>query len=292
MKTIALLTDFSERSTHAAKFALLIAQKIRANVLLYNSFRIPELVGIGRHRGNHGYSEFKNKSQSNLRALSQELRDYFKETVHYPSFTPMIDFQCEEGVVANAVAELEENKDIVLLVIGTHGTDNKQAFLMGNNCLQIIDAANTPLLIVPENTLLKPIEKFVLATDASMSDIDYIIALSGLAKYFLAEVLVINIVDHSNTNEHRELNEHKFKKAILKNVVNNNVQYNSVTDYDIKEGFDWIMENIIFNIMVMIHRKSSQYDYFLKSSLTKNMANSTDIPLLVFPHPVVKLPQF
>ncbi len=292
MKTIAVLTDFSERSAHAAKFALLIAQKIRANVLLYNSFQIPELVGIGRHRGNHDYSEFKNKSKSNLRALSQELRDYFKETVHQPSFTPMIDFQCEEGVVANAVAELEENEDIVLLVIGTHGTDNEQAFLMGNNCLQIIDSANTPLLIVPENTLLKPVEKFVLATDASMSDIDYVVSLSGLAKYFLAEVSVINIIDDFSINEHKELNEHKFKQAIVENMINQNIQYKSVTSYDIKGGFDWIMANINLDVMAMIHRKSSQYDYFLKSSLTKNMANSTDIPLLVFPYPVERLPKF
>jgi nucleotide-binding universal stress UspA family protein len=160
MKTIAVLTDFSERSAHAAKYALLMAQKIKANVLLYNAFQVPDLVGIGRHHANHDYSEFKNKSKSNLRALSQELRDYFKESGHHSSFTPMIDFQCEEGVVANAVAELEENEDIVLLVIGTHGTDNEQAFLMGNNCLQIIDAANTPLLIVPENIPLKPMNRW------------------------------------------------------------------------------------------------------------------------------------
>jgi hypothetical protein len=132
----------------------------------------------------------------------------------------------------------------------------------------------------------------VLATDASMSDIDYIVSLSGLSKYFLAEVLVINIIDDFNINEQKELNEDKFKQAIVENVINQHIQYKSVSGYDINDGFDWIMENIIFDIMAMIHRKSSQYDYFLKSSLTKNMANRTDIPLLVFPFPVERLPKF
>ncbi len=289
MKTIAVLTDFSERSLHAAHYALLIAQKIRANVLLYNSFEVPDFAMAGHHSINSDYGKIKNHSKTKLRDLCHELRMYIKESQGSQSFLPIIDFQCEEGVVANAVAELEENKDIILMVIGTHGTNNEQAFLMGNNCLQIIDAANTPLLIVPENTQLKNIEKIVLATDTPMADIDYIKWTSNLAKPFFAEVSVINILDATAPMVNNNAEEDIFKKTINEDVANLNIDYKVITGFNIKQGFDWLMNNVNFDIMAMIHRKSNQYDYFLKASVTKNMANITDVPLLVFPYPIEKL---
>ncbi len=41
MKTIAVLTDLSERSIHAARYALHLAKKINADVLLFNAFLVP-----------------------------------------------------------------------------------------------------------------------------------------------------------------------------------------------------------------------------------------------------------
>ncbi|MEO3402861.1 universal stress protein [Mucilaginibacter sp. CAU 1740] len=38
MKKIAVLTDFSERAYHAAEYALSLAARLQANVLLYHAF--------------------------------------------------------------------------------------------------------------------------------------------------------------------------------------------------------------------------------------------------------------
>ncbi|QNK62427.1 universal stress protein [Pedobacter sp. PAMC26386] len=41
MKTITVLTDFSERAENAARYALHLAQHLQANIILYHSFLVP-----------------------------------------------------------------------------------------------------------------------------------------------------------------------------------------------------------------------------------------------------------
>ncbi|MDO3628160.1 hypothetical protein [Mucilaginibacter sp. BT774] len=41
MKTIAILTDFSERAENAANYAYRLAQSLQADIILYDSFLVP-----------------------------------------------------------------------------------------------------------------------------------------------------------------------------------------------------------------------------------------------------------
>jgi nucleotide-binding universal stress UspA family protein len=40
MKTILILTDFSENSAHAAKAAVNLAEKMHANMLLFHNYQV------------------------------------------------------------------------------------------------------------------------------------------------------------------------------------------------------------------------------------------------------------
>src|SRR5271165_4863812 len=139
MKTIAVLTDFSERSEHAAMYAVNIAKKIKADVLLYNAFMVPASSYNASQSAwpVEDYDEVKKSTQRKLVALSKKLENELREVSFPGAYLPEISYQCEEGAIANNIADLEENKNIVLIVLATHGADDVSAFMLGNNCRQI-----------------------------------------------------------------------------------------------------------------------------------------------------------
>ncbi|HEY8783539.1 MAG TPA: universal stress protein [Mucilaginibacter sp.] len=294
MKTIAVLTDFSRRSEHAAMYALHIARKIKADVLLYNAFLVP---ASSPHAADHGwpaedYDEIKKSTEKKLNALARKLKNELKEDSFPWNYLPAINYQCEEGAIANNIAELEEDKSLVLIVMATHGTDDISAFMMGNNCRQVIDAASTPLLIVPENCSIKNIEKFTFAMDIVHNDIEYIKSLSTLAKLFSAELLIANVSRHSHATEDHQMAINAFKKEIMHKINYSRVYYRNIPNDNVKEGLDWLIENIRFDILVMVHRKGDLSDFFFKPSITKKIADHAYIPLLVYPYPVSVVPEF
>jgi len=294
MKTIAVLTDFSERSVHAARYALQLAQKIKADILLFHSFLVPDLSSRSAHSRwpDVDYEQVKNDCELELLTTSLKLKKELKDKNLSGLYSPSINFRCEEGAIANSIAELEENKNIILLVLGAHGEDKETEFMMGNNCRQIIDAASIPLLIVPEHASLKNIEKFMFATDNSIGDIDYINALSSLAKYFSAEIAVANVNSSEHANTPHDSSTNLFWKEIVDKVLYNRVYYRSIPNANVKNGIDWLIENVKFDILVMVHRKSMNYDFYFKPSITKKIADRVYVPLMVFPNPVDSIPNF
>jgi nucleotide-binding universal stress UspA family protein len=294
MKTIAVLTDFSERSEHAARYALHLAQKIKANILLFNAFLVPSDLSIASQVTLPvlDYIDIKKDTEKALRALCTKLENELKDGGLTKNYLPNINYQCEEGILANAIAELEEDKDIILMVFATHGADDPSAFMMGNNCRQVIGAATIPLLIVPENAPVKDAGKFAFATDISHGDVPYITALAGLAKQFTAEIIIANVNAQGQFNSEHEAAVALFMSEIEHNVDYKQISYLNIANNSIKKGLEWLIENVKFDMLVMVHRKSSFLEFFFKSSVTKKIATHTPVPLLVYPYPASYIPSF
>jgi len=294
MKTIAVLTDFSQRSEHAARYALQIAKKIKADVLLFNAFYVPANLPNPAQVGwpVDDYEDTRKKTEKRLLLLSRKLETEMKEESFPGVHLPQISYHCEEGSIANNIAGIEEDKNIVLIVLATHGADDMPAFMMGNNCRQVIDTATVPLLIVPGNCNIKNIEKFAFATDIVHNDTAYIKSLASLARQFSAEIMVVNVNQNISFSNEREIQINLFKDEVVHKINYGRVYYRSIPNSNIKKGLDWLMENIKFDILVMVHRKGNLLDFFFKSSMTKKIADHTNIPLLVYPYPVSSIPAF
>jgi len=292
MKTIAVLTDFSARAEHAAKYALHLAKKVKANILLYNAFLVPSDTPLAAQVAwpMVDYNEVKSDAEKTLKALVKKLEGELKED-HFPgTFLPAISYQCDEGSIANNIAGLEENGDISLLVLATHGSDEISAFMFGNNCRQVIGAANTPVLIVPEKTPLSNIEKIAFATDITYTDVEYVKSLSKLAEKFGAEITITNVNPDNPLDSEHNAAVRLFMDDIGHDVDYQKITFKSVPGSNVKKGLEWLIENIKFDMLVMVHRKSTMFELLFRPSVTKKIAGRVDIPLLVYPYPAVSIP--
>jgi len=295
MKTIAVLIDFSERSEHAAKYALHLAKKINANVLLFNAFLVPAdiLMAAAQVAGPlHEYEEIKADAKNSLKKFCNQLKHGLNERPLPGAFLPAITCQCEEGPLAYSLATLEGNKDIVLLVAGTHGRDAIATFILGNNCRSLIDDATFPLLLVPENAPIRDLEHIVFATDLDLNDINYINAVAGLAKEFPADVIVANVSPETHADTEHNKSENAFMQEMVLKVNYKRASFRNIYNKDVKKGLALALEDKKPDMLVMIHRRGNLFDFFFKSSVTKRTASNVTVPLLVYTHPMASLPQF
>ncbi len=292
MRTIAVLTDFSERAEHAARYTLHLAKKIKANILLFNSFMVPSDVPMAAQVAwpTVDYDEVKNDSEKTLKKLAKKYEAELKEQHLSGNFLPAINYACEEGSLANNIPGLEENKDITLLVMATHGADELSAFMFGNNCRQVIDAASIPVLIVPETSNIGDVEKIVFASDVTYTDVEYLKALAVLAAKFSAEITVTNVNPDNPLDSEHNAAVRLFMNDVEHDVDYDRISFKSVPNVSVKKGLEWLIENTKFDMLVMVHRKSSLFELVFKSSITKKMADRVDVPLLVYPYPSAQVP--
>ena len=295
MKTIAVLTDLSERSIHAARYALHLAQKIKADVLLFNAFLVPADMAIAAGQiawPANEYEGIKRDSEQSLKELCSRLERELKSKNKAGATLPAISWQCEEGPVAATLPLLEKNKELILLVAATHGADAIQTFLLGNNCKALIDAAGLPLLLVPDSAPIADLEKLVFATDLNRGDIDYINAVAGLAEAFFAYITIVNVDPEvpSDSEHNKQLNA--FMQEMVLQVGYRHICYRNIPQHQVKEGLSAVLEKEQPGMLVMVHRKTSFPDFFLRSSHTKKMAEHATFPLLVYPFPVRSIPRF
>jgi nucleotide-binding universal stress UspA family protein len=294
MKTIAVLIDFSTRSEHAAEYALHLAKKIKANILLFNAFMIPADMAMAATLAwpVDEYKEIKSDSKKSLQNLCDKLKHHIKEGPVTGTFTPEITCRSEEGPVENTLPLLEQNQNIFLLVAGTHGADAISTFALGNNCRELIDDTKLPLLLIPENAPIENIDKIVFATDLDPNDIKYINAVTGLANEFSAHIIIGNVNAEVSVDIDHNMAENAFMQQMVLNVSYRRISYRNFPNQNVKRGLVWVLENEKPDMMVMVHRKNSLFDLLFKSSVTKKIADKTTVPLLVYPYPMDWVPAF
>ena len=119
MKKILFPTDFSDNSLHAAKYAVLLAERLNADIIFLNVYSVPvfteyqipyDMAGLeqmGRENANNKMSDFVDKIISSTKFP----KDKTAQIV-------------ESGVTTDNILGVAERKKVDMIVMGTKGTSN------------------------------------------------------------------------------------------------------------------------------------------------------------------------
>jgi hypothetical protein len=283
MKTIAVLTDFSTASEHAAKYAAHLAQKIKANILLYATSMVPVEVAAGPQSPWPDETDIHalTDTECRLADMAARLHDELKERTFPGTFLPMIDFRAEPGLTAIPAFGPEEH---IGLLVQAADSDEYTGRGIANSWLGVSGSADIPVLIIPEHAPIRNVEKFAFATDTSYSDIANINALAGLAKFSTAEILVADVTQNNFLDNERETAIKRFKEGIITDVDYSRVYYRIVPNTNIKNGLQWLVENIRFDMLAIVRRKCDNVDSVFNLDRVQSMAVQTSVPLLIYPY--------
>jgi nucleotide-binding universal stress UspA family protein len=170
MKTIVIATDFSENSKHAAHYAYKLACATKANITLFNAMIVPaEIPQAGLLAWpDTEYDDLMEDSKKELEKLKSHLQTRAAAT----GFEPAITCFNDAGIVSDVLNRFTDHNQTELTVIGAHGANGVNEFIIGNHARHLIDHSKKPLLMIPVQASYKPIKKIAYATDFKNIDDD------------------------------------------------------------------------------------------------------------------------
>jgi nucleotide-binding universal stress UspA family protein len=287
MKTILVLTDFTENAAHAASSAIVLGEKLHAKLLLFNSFyNMPILPSYGGSSGPWVVEDLVLSEADCDKNLKQFAADLKKKVTALPAehYKPTIAVQYGEGDLSKNIETILQEVDVELIVMGARSGSAIGHILTGSDTRAVIDNATRPILIVPEKTGLENLRKITFATNFEELDFKTIRYLHKLNKAFHYQIEIVHVslfwsIDEDNYNKHKA---DAFRREIQE-IGLPETSYYEIKGKDVISRLDRFCTEHDSDLLVMVHYKDSMMSRIFQESATKAALSDQHIPLLIIP---------
>jgi nucleotide-binding universal stress UspA family protein len=266
MKTILIATDFSAEASNAMIYGAQLAKAMQTSVILFHVYSIPTSV-----------TDIALMMVS-VEELQRENEDRVKKDAAnlVSTYGIEVDSFVRIGIPSDEIrifAE-EKNVDLVIMAISGQGASSK---FFGSTTLTTMQKCKKPSLIIPKNASFAGIENITYATDFShASNLDFFSGLMQIITQFNSALKILHIQQSSKKSEDAEA-KNKLEE-IFKDIPHNLAIIDSDT---ILNGINKFSQENNTQLLVMTMHKHNFVDRFFGKNFTKEVANETQIPLLI-----------
>lgn len=145
VRKILVPVDFSEPSERALSYALELASRLDAHVLVMHVWEPPRAVGPDFGLYPIGQGEVQQILEEEV---SRRLKRFAGQAVGADD--PQPDTLVVQGIPYEAIVDAAEGRQIDLIVMGTHGRSGLKHFFLGSVAEKVVRHAACPVLTIRE----------------------------------------------------------------------------------------------------------------------------------------------
>jgi hypothetical protein len=271
MKTLLVINDDTPQGIHAAKFALLIAQKIQANIIVANicvTSNTPALTTVTA-----GYSDQNDHEIAEWAVFENVPGDYD------PKITE-IDISAMTEV---QLAELTVREEVWMTIKGMADHSPETLSKMHFNINILLNRSRCPLLLVPFQRRIKPIERLVYIADLRYCRLQFVRFLAELAEPYAASVSIANLAAKGLPNMAEGYANQVFSDEICAYVKYGNLLLNNIRESDLTKAVDVMINGMHNDILVMVNHRF-HFEEIVGRYITDELPEHITVPLLIFPY--------
>jgi nucleotide-binding universal stress UspA family protein len=267
MKKILVPTDFSKAAFNALEYAVNLAQKLNAEVILLNAYAVPnssvmiDLTDVLKEDSINGLAKVKKEISSLYPEIELETIDY-------------------NGDLTSSVKFCSANNDIDLVIMGTTGATGLKETFVGSNTATLIQEINIPLIAIPFGAKLDKKLKIAVSTDLkNLKNIGVFGTVKDLAKVFNGEFHLINVSEDLSKIDPTEFIEHAADVDEMFTGFAHSFKFLENTDFE-AEILDYINTNNI-NMLVVVSRKRNFFSRLFHKSISRKLTMHSPVPIVV-----------
>gem|GEM_PF-270366 len=272
MKKILFATDFSENAEKSFAYALNIAAKNRADLIMLHVFDIPTSVQFP-HTENPLEMEKQaiNDAENKLKGLFEK----YNVDINVEYIT------VENTSVAKGVLSTAKDKEPGLVVVGTKGGSKVKEAIVGSTTKTLINQCPIPVLAIPENAHYRGLNKVVYATDFREDDILAIQQLIDFIEPFDPEITVVHV---STPKEYKGDEKMEwFKNALRAKTSKKGIKFQLLLADNIYERLQSYIKRYEFDLLVMLEKeRNGLFDRLFHRDLVKRLEFHTSTPVMSF----------
>lgn len=187
MKTILVPTDFSDHASNALDYAIQLAIKSGANLVLMNVYHLPLPAGE-LPLALVSPQEIVSHSNARITELENSVRKTSAGKFHVKSIV-------KQGFAAEEIVSAASGINADVIVMGIKGSTSALSVAMGSITTDVIRRSHTPVLSVPASAAYSPVKNLAFAFDYSNEPDERVSEqLKAFAKFFDAQIQVVNII--------------------------------------------------------------------------------------------------
>lgn len=270
MKKIVVPTDFSILSDNALNYAVQLAKKTEAELLLFHGYLIPApmydpLIIVPTEM------EVQKEAMSSLKKLQQLIKTANPDL--------KVSYCAIPGVPYEEIIEYAQNENADVIVVGAQGAGYLEEKVIGSTASQLIRKSKIPVLVIDKEVQFKEPKNIVLAVDFKETDNKTVLKpLKQLATLFKSHVHVLNVFPESEAIPTLGEIAESFKLIHSLKFVHHTFFYRENTD--VVEGINDFVAKHDIDMVVMITRNHSLISRLFHESRTKAMAFHSKVALL------------
>lgn len=277
METILVPTDFSKNAENALNFAILLAQKTKAKITVFNAFQVPISVAEIPYSLLEEMIEGKsNESMLKLREECEKIRNAGGVEYEYFAY---------EGEPLDTILNYLKNHYFDYIIMGTKGAGKRKTDIFGSTTSRLMAKTDIPVIAIPEKAhFSKGIRKITFATNYTITDVDAIAKLSRLASALNAQINVLHVPENAvKASEQVELMKN-FMKKVNAETAYSNLSFQLMPGENPEKRLEEYINDRDADMIVMSTHLRNSLERLFSGSLTKHIALRTKIPLAVFHH--------
>ena len=276
MKTILVPTDFSKSAENALYYAIEMAKKDHAKIILLHASHVyaPEyIIPMDILKNEYEKEHIKNE----LLAKKELIKIAHTGNIE----CEYIDTDQE---IINGIVKTIDEKKIDMVIMGTKGSKTVLDELFGSNTSKLIQRSNVPVIAVPENYTSREIKKITYATAFYSTDVKAIKRIVEIAKLYNAQVNILHVIS-DEMNYAREKDQlRNFMNEVNRKINYTNLSFQLYQGKTISDGIEKYIHSNDTNIMVMSTQQRNFFERLFQKSNTKKAVLNSEIPLMAIHH--------
>ncbi|WP_407557453.1 universal stress protein [Winogradskyella sp. 4-2091] len=275
MRQILLLTDFSNNSINAIRYALnLFKDEVcDFHVLHVESSKVYVSDDLVMGGGQSIYDSILKKSKEKLYVLVDDFKSEFLNNNF--TFHQVVDYDD----LTESINQLNSITPFDLLIMGSNGVSSAKEVLFGSNTINVIRNVKCPTLVVPEGFLYsKPSEVLIpLDVDDTLNSKAFN-QLIQFIEHFGDKLHLLRISAADEIALEREQDIETINTVF--NAIN--YLYNSIENVPMEYAVASYIQTHPINLMALMVQKENFIERFFKGSSTTKISSKLRVPLLVF----------
>ena len=273
MKKILYATDFSKNAEKAFNFALKIAEKHHADLIMLHVFNVPPV--FGHTYSTIGPAEMKRQAAASWESYLQKFFKQFNTDIH-PTFMALEN----PSVVKGICSVIEEHKPD-LVVTGTKGKSLLKEIFVGSTTKALVKESPAPVLAIPTDADYSDFDNVIYASDFREVDLDALELLIQLVKPYKPEIRLIHV---STESEYKSIQEMEwFKDLVQENISYKDISFELLLSERVFERLSNYVQNHDIDLMVMLEKeRNGIVDKLFHEDLVWKMEYHTSIPILSY----------
>ena len=289
MSRILVPVDFSDSSPKLCDYAVGIAKKFNADILLFHSYcaSLTEVAFSDSYMHNPTISEALFEVEKNakieIKKLYYDIRDRLKkEKVDGIK----VDYNLSAGDssslgILNICNKYKPN----LIIMGSRGETANTTNLLGSVVSSVIEQADVPILILSDQrdqVDFDKIHNIMYATDFDEADFRAIANLKYIAKSYNIKIHCVHFTDKLSHDPMKEHHMQILRKYIKRYFGDSGIEYRIVYEDEKKEGIKKYIYDHDIGLIAILARKHNLLEKLFIGQMSRKLFIGTHMPILVF----------